>query len=681
MQTPRQASELATVFVMSRPWRIVLRRASVWVLLASSGFNLLAQTPTRVEPGLAITYATSSDQTQTADYATSPNVWLYVPAGNSPTPFLPGGKFTAVWKGLLSVDLRSDYAFQAELNGDLKLEINGAVVLEATGNGNQTELSKLVRLNKGTNALTATFRSPARGDAFVRLDWFNKEAPRGPIPLSALTHLAASTELQRAEKLRLGRELFVEHRCQKCHIVPGSNSGMPELTMDAPSFDGIGSRRNYEWMTRWILDPKTQRPTAHMPKVLHGTNAKAEAVAIAAFLAAQKDDSPPNEDKQSTDEQKEAGKRLFETLHCVACHNAPDGNEADPRKIPLKHVRGKFTAASLPAFLLKPEAHYAWTRMPNFKLKPEEAGQLAAFLNSVADKPTESSAPADAEGIERGKKLVQTSGCLNCHPAKLENQFSTKPLAELSPDKWKQGCLAETSTDSTKSPQFAFGADEREALQTFGATDRASLTRHVPPEFAERQSHLLNCRECHGKFDGFPPFEILGEKLKPAWTARFIAGEIAYKPRPWLDSRMPAFGKRAEQLSQGLAMQHGYPPHTPDEPSVDMEAAKQGQKLTSAAGGFSCVLCHAVGEMGATQIAEAPGINFAHSGERLLKPFFQRWLRNPLQIDPATKMPVYFDENGKSPLPDFYEGDGPKTINAIWEYLRLGEKMSPPPTP
>src|SRR6185436_6000441 len=117
------------------------------------------------------------------------------------------------------------------------------------------------------------------------------------------------------------------------------------------------------------------------------------------------------------------------------------------------------------------------------------------------------------------------------------------------------------------------------------------------------------------------------------------------------------------------------------EPAIDMAAARQGQKLVSAAGGFSCVLCHGVGEVGATQVFEAPGINLSHSGERSLQPYSQPWLRNPLQIDAATKMPVYFDETGKSPLLDFYEGDGPKTIDAIWQYLRLGEKMPLPPTP
>ena len=127
-------------------------------------------------------------------------------------------------------------------------------------------------------------------------------------------------------------------------------------------------------------------------------------------------------------------------------------------------------------------------------------------------------------------------------------------------------------------------------------------------------------------------------------------------------------------------MQHGYPPKTTAEPPVDMDAAKVGQKLISAVGGFSCISCHGVGEMAATQVFEAPGINLVYSSDRLLKPYFQRWLRSPIQIDPSTKMPAYFDEEGKSPLVDFYEGNGTKQIDAIWQYLRLGDKMPPPKT-
>lgn len=142
---------------------------------------------------------------------------------------------------------------------------------------------------------------------------------------------------------------------------------------------------------------------------------------------------------------------------------------------------------------------------------------------------------------------------------------------------------------------------------------------------------------------------------------------------------MPAFAQWADALAAGLAMIHGYPATTPPEPAIEVEPAQIGQKLVSASGGFACVACHAVGKIGATQVFESAGVNLAYSSERLLKPFFVRWIFNPLLIDPTTKMPVYFDEEGKSPLTDFYEGNGTRQIEALWHYVRLGEKMPPPP--
>lgn len=81
----------------------------------------------------------------------------------------------------------------------------------------------------------------------------------------------------------------------------------------------------------------------------------------------------------------------------------------------------------------------------------------------------------------------------------------------------------------------------------------------------------------------------------------------------------------------------------------------------------------------AMDVFESEGINLAYSAARLLPDFYRRWLRAPTSIDPQTKMPMYFDE-GKSPLADVLDGDGEKQISAVWEYLRLGDKMPPPKT-
>ncbi len=621
-------------------------------------------------PGLALVVKSGG----ATDHQAAENVALYVPAGQPASPFVPAGKFTANWSGNVAVELRADFVFHAAFTGHLKLVVNDTTVLDADGKGQTPVDGEKVRLNKGANKITAEYSAPDSGDAFVRLYWSNKETPFNPIPVVALTH-AETPEITAATEVRRGRELFVEHRCASCHTA--ADGALPELKADAPAFAGIGSRRKYDWLARWIENPEAMRHGTPMPAVFTGADAKENSEAVAAFLTSLKADKATAASEAGADAVA-AGKDLYEKLHCVACHNAPDAAEADPKKVSQKHVLAKFTPGALTAFLLKPSQHYAWIRMPDFKLTPAEAAHLAAFLDSVADKPADREASTDEAILKKGRTLVQNSGCLNCHSLDLQNQFATKALPSLAAASWTAGCVADAPAAGSKAPKYALDDAARKALRAFAATDRASLARHTAADFLERQSHALNCRECHGKFEGFPAWELLGGKLKPEWAAKFIAGTDTWKPRPWLESRMPAFPAFAENLAVGLATSHGFGPKTAPDDEPDAELAKTGQKLVSANGGFACVSCHSVGGFGATQVFEAPGINLAHSFQRLQPDFFRRWLRNPPAIDSNTKMPAYFDEEGRSALADVLEGDGPKTIRAVWEYLRLEDKMPPP---
>ena len=619
--------------------------------------------------GLSATFKTAGG----SDVTATPNVSLFVSAGQPATPFLAPDKFTTVWNGFIAVDLRGDYSFQAEMNGTIKVEVNGQTILDLTTNGT-SELSKSIRLGKGgTNTLTVTFTSPSSGDASLRLFWKPRDSFVQPIPATAFTHVASPEEHASAQ-VRLGRELFIENRCAKCHAGDFSTA-IPELAMDAPSFDEIGARRNRDWMAQWIQNPKAMRPTAHMPQLFGGEKAKEQAESIASYLASLTGGGAKTSESQGGKGNTAGGKKLFETLHCAACHDTPGSNETDPKKVPLKFVASKFSGGALTEFLKQPDANYAWIHMPRFTLSDAQRLDLAAYLIGTSAPGSPSSGSSDPAVVEQGKALVQKSGCLNCHGGKVENQFATKALKEISD--WNKGCLADTG--SGNAPRFGFSPEERDALRAFAATDRSSLTRHVEADFSERYSRILNCRNCHGQFEGFPKFEILGEKLKPEWMAKFIGGEVDYKPRPWLEAQMPGFPKFAVSIAKGLATEQGFAATTPNEPAVDHEGSNTGHRLVSSPPkGFACISCHSVGSFGATQVFEAPGINLMRSGERLQPSYFRRWLRNPPMVDPQTKMPAYFDEEGKSPIADVYDGDAYKQINALWQYVRLGKQMPLP---
>ena len=619
--------------------------------------------------GLVATYEAGG----VSDWNRTANVQLFVPAGEPATPFLPAGKFSVTWSGFISSELRATYMFHIVLRGQVQLTVGGTEVLNAEGTEEKfVATEEPVRLRKGANAVTIRYTSPDSGDASIRLYWSNQDTPFNPVPSAALT-AETTVKLAKSLEIHTGRDLVLEYRCVRCHPAAGT---WIEWGMDAPSFHEIGSRRQEGWMAKWIENPRALRLETAMPIVFTAKDAAAKTQRIAAYLASLKGgtkrtDSPGNA---------VAGKALFETLHCVACHNLPDRTEKDGSKISLNHVGAKFMPDALVPFLLRPEEHYAWIRMPNFNLSPEEAANLAAHLLAHADKPSDAAKPpALPTELEQGKQLVATSGCLNCHDLPgIKNEFATHSLPEVSGRPLDAGCLAEKRPPGTRAPEFGFSSEPLRAVKAFLGADQNALSRGTAADFLERQSVHLRCRECHGKFEGFPAWESIGGKLKPEYAAALVGGTVARKPRPWLDARMPAFPAYAPLLGVGLATAYGLPPKSAADPVSEGNLAASGRKLVSANGGFSCVSCHAAGDFAATQVFEAPGINLAQSFVRLQPDYFNRWVRNPTSIDPSTKMPVYFDEEGKSPLADVLEGDGPKTLRAIWEYLRAGEKIAKP---
>src|SRR5436190_2244518 len=396
-----------------------------WMAKGGVAFGLAAALPLTSAAantnGFAVKFASADGKV--ADTTVLPNLWLYVEDGKPATPFVPAGKFTATFEGVILGELRANYFFKAEeLGGSLKLEINNTLVLDTSAPGT---VSKSVQINKGANAVKATFVGPAKGDGFLRIGWTEKGTNVNPIPNSVITH-PSTPDLEKAQQLYLGRELFLENRCARCHTEKFA-SAVPELAMDAPSFDGMGARRNYEWMTTWILDPKSTRTSVHMPKLLQGAKAKEDAEAIAVYLsslskagatdkAVQNSAAPIENAKATAEIAKRSGakatvstgegneqpaehsqdrKPIFERLHCISCHNAPDKSEDIATKISLKHVAAKFGEGKLAEFLKAPEKHFERIRMPNFKLADSEANELSEFLLKHSDKSESKAAPTD----------------------------------------------------------------------------------------------------------------------------------------------------------------------------------------------------------------------------------------------------------------------------------------------
>jgi mono/diheme cytochrome c family protein len=73
-----------------------------------------------------------------------------------------------------------------------------------------------------------------------------------------------------------GEGLFREQGCYGCHTV--GKFGTQGIAADLSQ---IGAKHDVGYLTKWLKDPASQRPTAHMPRI--GLN-DAEAKALAAYL-------------------------------------------------------------------------------------------------------------------------------------------------------------------------------------------------------------------------------------------------------------------------------------------------------------------------------------------------------------------------------------------------------------
>jgi mono/diheme cytochrome c family protein len=635
-------------------------------------------------------------------------VSIALPAGAAPSPFLPPGPVQLKWEGHLYSELRAECILRAEVRGDFQFKINGVPVLKSTGNAQAQPVSEPVALKKGLNEITVELSGDGKSDLSLQLQWASKEFPFEPIPPTAFRHDISHPALREGARLREGRLLFAQLRCTACHadptFTPPRGQGMPELAQDAPVFDEIGSKFNEPWLAHWINEPHGIRPQSLMPKVFHGAK-PGEMDPRAADLAAYFVANAKRAESEPLPDVGPQGGALFANLGCIACHTAPEFEGDDEHKrTPLSHLKAKWHPPALRDYLKNPTKNYAWTRMPHSRLTDEEATQLAAFL--LSGNQQDFSLPVKGNP-ERGAQHLATSGCLNCHAGMPPT--TQPPLAATLKAGWTKGCLAPDSATRGAAPDFNLTPEQRSALLAFGASGLGSLHQDSPIEFAHRQSQQLRCAACHSR-DGAPSTwsalegEMLalqsaapaptegeeapaagsvaplltwtGEKLQPQWMRQFIAGQISYKPRPWLIARMPGFGACAEGLAEGLSLDHGLLLKQEPEPPVDVKKASDGEKLLGENGGFNCTGCHGVGAKPATAVFEAPGINLAYANERLRKAFYHRWLLSPLRVEPETKMPRFADESGKTPLTEFYDGNARDQFEAIWEYLRT-QKATP----
>lgn len=503
-----------------------------------------------------------------------------------------------------------------------------------------------IHLQAGTHRFELTARRRA-GSTRVSVSWQGPGFDREPIPLRLLRHHREEPHLPQ------GRRIFEDLGCANCHA-----SGSPSLNARVgPVLTGIASRVNPAWILRWLEAPSEFRSWATMPQLLSAS----ERGDVATYLSGLR--SGIEEEPSVRKSHEERGRTMFQSIGCGACHSA---------ELPLANLGSKLTAGSLQRYLLDPIRFSPAGLMPSFHLNEAEALDLAAYLvasrNQAFEMPT-----ATGDG-NRGRGIVQSRGCLNCHTLAGLDSTSQAPRLEAL-DEYR-GCLADSRTEGV--PRYRLTDGERRALRRFVASYRLSPDIVPAPTFdLARRLEQLRCRACH-EVDGegptgplaeyAPSLTGVGEKLRAAWIEHVLTSET--QTLDWQELRMPSYGRsHAAWLGPALAKASGVFPASADSlgSGGHSEEGRNRLGVDGTKGGLGCIGCHGWGEF--PPLGEN-GPNLQDAGQRLRPSWFRRWMRDPARIVAGTSMPNYF---GGKETPEFTEA-----IADFWAAFRAGPKL---PTP
>ena len=541
--------------------------------------------------------------------------------------------FRATWRGCLKIVRAGRYVF----SGEARIRVAGRDASEGP-----------IELAPGLHELRIDFeREPGR-PARLRVEWESDHFRREPIPSSAFVRREdPPVEETLAER---GRDLAGELGCINCHRTESAGF----VPRRGPDLTHVGSRTNARWLALWLEDPRALRPDAAMPAMLE----RREAADVAAFLAQRREARPAPPMPPPDPARAARGRELFGKIGCAQCH--PGG---------LDGLGSKYEPGALRDYLRDPLQVNPSGRMPSLLLSEDEASLLAEHLTASRHPAVEASAPPAGDAA-RGRRLVETRGCLSCHPLEgTENRFRAPDLALLADGR---GCLAPEPDPGL--PRYGLDEERRRALGAFLSSLKAGPDRSEAPVHAFSQAvRAYRCTACHALhdstprgLDAYPPaLTDAGLKLRPAWIEAVLLHRK--RIRPWMEARMPHFGEGLRRLAGALPAAAGAgtedPPRTPTR-----EEVREGIRLIGRGrGGLSCITCH---DFKGHASLGTRGPDMVEMYARLREDWFRRWMRDPIRLQPGTSMPNFF-----ASVP---EAEAERAIDLLWACLAAGKEMPLP---
>ncbi len=498
--------------------------------------------------------------------------------------------------------------------------------------------------------------------------------------------------------------------CTNCHA-PGE--GLSELVGQRPGPDlsTVGERLSATWMRRWIAKPADMRGAPTMPRLFDDTeDDQRDLDALVNFLASL---GTPAGGAVATEEPViSAGRELYHTTGCVACHGALEspavvfGDEFLEQEVPQTFVLhsfgefgGKWYPSALAAFLLDPAAVHRDGRMPRMELTSREADSIATYLLAHFA-PAQDVHIVDEELAKRGQQVFAERDCQACH---VIEGYEFKPVKAASLNqiagrghRESKGCLSNSEWDG---PRYDFPAPALARMfQGVLMAATSAKVEDVELDQLARRIYNLNCTACH-EIDGaggvpealqvyftslddhadlgdegrFPPhLNDVGAKLTTPWFEEVM--QESGRARPYLAARMPQYGEAAHGLPELFAKKAGVRPNSDDPwPEVDDEKTKLGRELMGAQA-MNCVNCHSFADYPSIG---TPGPDMTQFAARLRYSWWNEYIKDPAAKKPGTRMPSFMNE-GKSAFTQFAGGDFKRQTDAMWAYFSLGEFMPVP---
>lgn len=309
--------------------------------------------------------------------------------------------------------------------------------------------------------------------------------------------------------------------------------------------------------------------------------------------------------------------------------------------------------------------------------------------------------------VDRGRQWFVSVGCAQCHKTGGQSDLRwEKGAGNLATLRTGQGCLADDPSTATSTAgnrrvaDYSLTDGQRQALEALLASDRPTLK-------AEDSIHhrlvSLNCYACHvrdtlggpeatrrdyfatttpemGDEGRLPPILTgVGDKLNDRYLLKVL--DQGANQRPYMKTRMPAFGVHATvDLSKWLIEvdRQGLEPEIAIADVADQAAFKHRQstdgRTLAGNDGLACIKCHTFGGVG---LAGIQAIDALLMPERLREDWFHRYLIDPQQYRPGTRMPASFPD-GKSVVTKIADGRPSDQAAALWAYFSQGKDAKAP---